>query len=288
MDKNDLLEILQDWNFWNKELETGKERKGYTEKCLSLLRTNVIAAIIGVRRSGKSYLMRQVIKELIQKGSERKNILMVNFEDKRFAEFYPKILDEIYETYSEFLKPDANQFIFLDEIHNVPKWEKWARTMQELGKAKIIVSGSSSDLLAGELATVLTGRHLDIIVFPLSFKEFLYFKSLEIKNELDIITKKIEIKRFLNEYFEFGGFPEVVLSGEKKQLLLTYFDDMLTKDIEKRKVKGSCKILLDKYLQHSNFQFLKKVFRYNNKYNREIFLLSRRSKHPFFHKTLFI
>ncbi|MEK6826771.1 MAG: ATP-binding protein, partial [Nanoarchaeota archaeon] len=88
--------------------------------------------------------------------------------------------------------------------------------------------------LAGELATVLTGRHLDVFVFPLSFKEFLYFKGLEIKNELSLVSKKIEIRRYLNEYFEFGGFPEVSLSNEKKQLLLTYFDDILTKDIEKR------------------------------------------------------
>ena len=116
----------------------------------------------------------------------------------------------------------------------MPNWERWVRTMQELGKAKIIVSGSSSKLLAGELASVLTGRHLDIFVFPLSLAEFLYFKGLEIKDELDMVSKKIEIKRAFNEYFEFGGFPEVILSEEKKSLLLTYFDDILTKDIEKR------------------------------------------------------
>ncbi len=243
MEKSELLEILQDWNFWKKELDTGKERKAYLEKCLRFLKTNVVTSIIGVRRAGKSYIMRQVIKELIEEGTEREDILMVNFEDKRFVEFYPKLLDEIYETYLEFLKPCTNPFFFLDEIHNVPKWERWVRTMQELGKAKIIVSGSSSKLLAGELATVLTGRHLDLFVFPLSFEEFLYFKNLEITDELDEIAKKIEIKRFLNEYREFGGFPEVVLSGDKKQLLLTYFDDILTKDIEKRyKLKKSEKL----------------------------------------------
>jgi predicted AAA+ superfamily ATPase len=243
MEKSELLEILQDWNFWKKELDAGKERKAYLEKCLRFLKTNVVTSIIGVRRAGKSYIMRQTIKKLIEKGTEREDILMVNFEDKRFVEFYPKLLDEIYETYLEFLKPCKNPFVFLDEIHNVPKWERWVRTMQELGKAKIIVSGSSSKLLAGELATVLTGRHLDVFVFPLSFEEFLYFKNLEITDELDEIAKKIEIKRFLNEYLEFGGFPEVVLSNEKKQLLLTYFDDILTKDIERRyKLKKSEKL----------------------------------------------
>ncbi len=234
MRKEELLEILQDWNFWKKELDTGKERKRYLEKCLRFLKTNVVIAIIGVRRAGKSYIIRQVIKKLIENRAKRKNILMVNFEDRRFAEFYPKLLDEVYETYLEFLKPDNKPFIFLDEVHNVPKWERWVRTMQELGKAKIVVSGSSAKLLAGELATLLTGRHLDLVVFPLSFKEFLYFKNLNIKNKLDLAAKKIEIKRYFREYLEFGGFPEVVLSKEKKQLLLTYFDDIITKDIEKR------------------------------------------------------
>ena len=234
MRKEELLEILQDWNFWRKELDTGKERRRYLEKCLRFLKTRVIVAVVGVRRAGKSYIMRQAIKKLIENGIKRKNILMVNFEDRRFIEFYPKLLDEIYETYLEFLKPGKKPFIFLDEVHNVPKWERWVRTMQELGKAKIVVSGSSAKLLAGELATLLTGRHLDIVVFPLGFKEFLYFKNLEIKDELDLAAKKIEIKRLFREYLEFGGFPEVVLSEEKKQLLLTYFDDIITKDIERR------------------------------------------------------
>ena len=234
MDKKELIEILQEWNFWKKELDTGKERELYLEKCLRFLNVNVVVSIIGIRRSGKSYIMRQTIKKLIKKGTESKNILMVNFEDRRFAEFYPKFLDEIYETYIEFLKPDKEQFIFLYEIHNVPKWEKWVRTMHELGKGKIIISGSSSSLLTGELASILTGRHLDVFIFPLSFREFLHFKSIKIEDKLDLIAKKIEIKRALSQYIEYGGFPEVVLSNEKKQLLLTYFDDILTKDIEKR------------------------------------------------------
>jgi hypothetical protein len=234
MRKEELLEILHDWNFWRQELECGRERKGYIETCQRLLKTNVVVAITGVRRSGKSYIMRGALKKLASDGLDPKNTLMVNFEDRRFPELYPKLLDELYETYLEFLKPDKKPFIFLDEIHNVPKWEKWVRTMHELGKAKITISGSSSKLLAGELATVLTGRHLDISVFPLSFKEFLQFKNIGIKDKLDIASKKTEIRGAFNEYFEYGGFPEVVLSSEKKQLLLTYFDDIITRDIEKR------------------------------------------------------
>ncbi len=234
MDKGELFEILEDWNFWKEGLEAGIERKGYLEKCMSFLKTNVIVSIIGVRRAGKSYIMRQIIKRMMESGTPKEDILMVNLEDERFTEFYPKLLDEIYETYSEFLKPGKKPVILLDEIHNMPRWEKWVRTMQELGKAKIIVSGSSSKLMSGELATVLTGRHLDMFVFPLGFEEFLRFNNLEIESKLDAVSKKTEIMRLFNQYLEFGGFPEVVSSKDKKQLLLTYFEDVITKDIEKR------------------------------------------------------
>ncbi|CEG11679.1 ATPase [groundwater metagenome] len=243
MEKSDILEILYDWNFWKKELYTGEKREDYTNRCIKFLKTNIVVAIIGVRRSGKSYIMRQVIRALIENNIKSKNILMINFEDKRIVDFYPGLIDEIYKTYTEILNPDEIPFIFLDEIHNVPNWERWVRTMHELKKANIVISGSSSKLLSGELATVLTGRHLDIFTFPLGFEEFIHFRNLEIKDELDVIANKINIQRFLNEYFEFGGFPEVVLSDNKKELLLTYFDDILTKDIEKRyKLKKSEKL----------------------------------------------
>jgi len=234
MGRDLILEILNDWNFWRKELDAGKKRQEYVNSCLDFLKPNVIVAIIGVRRSGKSYLMRQVAKELAKKGIKKEELLIINFEDVRFTEFSTKLLNDIYEIYLEVLKPTSKPFIFLDEIHNVPNWEKWVRTIHELSKAKIIISGSSSKLLAGELATVLTGRHLDVTIFPLSFKEFLLFKNIEIKDELDLISKKIEIKRALNEYSEFGGFPEVVLNEEKRQLLSKYFEDVVTKDVEKR------------------------------------------------------
>ena len=266
VNKDEHLKILTDWNFWKTSLRTGNERKQYSEKCLRFLKSNVVVSIIGVRRSGKSYIMRQAIKKLIDGGIDRKNTLMINFEDQRFAEFYPKLLDEIYETYLEALKPEGKPFVFLDEVHNVPQWERWVRTMHELEKAKIILSGSSSKLLTGDLATVLTGRHLDIHVFPLSFKEFLYFRGLEINDELSVVSKRIEIKRFFSEYFEFGGFPEVVLSGDKKQLLLAYFDDMLTKDIEKRyllkkseKLRALARFYLTNFSNTITFNSLKKT-----------------------------
>ncbi|MCL5986283.1 MAG: ATP-binding protein [Actinobacteria bacterium] len=119
-------------------------------------------------------------------------------------------------------------------MQEVNEWEKWVRTMHELKKANIIVTGSNAKLLSQELSTLLTGRHLDITVFPLSFKEYLYFKNINIMSDLDIINNKLEINRLLKEYFEFGSFPEVVLNEEKNQILISYFDDIINKDLIRR------------------------------------------------------
>ncbi len=88
MKKEHIIEILEDWNFWRKKLDTGIKRKEYIESCLKYLKSNIVIAIIGVRRAGKSYIMRQIIKKLIGKGIKQNQILMINFEDKRFVEFY--------------------------------------------------------------------------------------------------------------------------------------------------------------------------------------------------------
>ena len=128
--------------------------------------------------------------------------------------------------------------------------------MYELKNAKILVSGSTSKLLKGELSTLLTGRHLDIIVFPLSFREFLEFKDLKIENKLDTIVKEVEIKKYLKEYINFGGFPEVVLAKNeeiKKEILLTYFEDIIEKDVVERykiRSKEKLKVLAKFYLSN--------------------------------------
>lgn len=243
MDKNEIITILEDWNFWKKPLETGIPRFFYLEKLKKLLLTEQIIVITGARRSGKSFIMKQLAEGLIKKGVNKNQVLIVNFEDPRFIELDPKVLWQIYETYLEFLNPKDTPYIFLDEIQEVKKWEKWVRTMQELKKANIILSGSNAKLLSRELATLLTGRHLDITVFPLSFKEFLNFNGIYLKDALDFVSKKIEIKRLMRDYLEFGSFPEVVLRKEKKEILLAYFEDILNKDLVKRyKIRKSEKL----------------------------------------------
>ena len=243
MDKNEIIEILQDWNFWKKDLESGIERPTYLNRLKDFLKTGQIVVITGARRAGKSFLMRQLIKSLISDGISRNNILMVNFEDPRFTELDTKILQKIYEVYLEFLNPKGDVFIFLDEVQEVSGWEKWVRTIYELKKAKLVISGSNAKLLSAELSTLLTGRHIDLEVFPLSFQEYLIFNGLDLKDKLDFAGKRVEIERLFIKYLEWGGFPEVVLSGEKKKLLFHYFEDIVNKDLVKRhKIRKPAKL----------------------------------------------
>ncbi len=235
MDKNEILAILKDWNDWQGQQDIGTLRSVHLNRLEALITgSNQIITITGPRRAGKSYLMRQMARRLSDKGVKKENVLFVNFEDPRFASLDTKLLVQIYDVYREFLSPTDTPYIFLDEIQNVGGWEKWVRMMHELKKAKMIVSGSNAHLLSRELGTLLTGRHLDLAVFPLSFTEYLMFNKVETKTSFDIVGSEVEINRFLRKYIETGSFPEVALSVKKKEVLLNYFEDFLTKDLLKR------------------------------------------------------
>ncbi|MBU4306123.1 MAG: ATP-binding protein [Candidatus Omnitrophica bacterium] len=235
MYKNEILSILKDWNDWEGRQDIGILRSVYLNRLEGLITgSNQIITITGPRRAGKSYLMRQMARRLSEKGVRRENILFVNFEDPRFTSLDTKLLAQIYDVYKGFLSPTDTPFIFLDEVQEVSEWEKWVRTMHELKKAKIIVSGSNAHLLSRELGTLLTGRHLDLTVFPLSFAEYLMFNKVEIKGAFDTVGKEAQIDGFLHRYIEAGSFPEVTLSAKKTEILLNYFDDLLTKDLLKR------------------------------------------------------
>lgn len=231
MEAYEIIEILNDWNFWQKKHETGIKRTTYLKKIKKLAETEQVIAITGVRRAGKSTIMLQYIEELLSSGIPSKNILYVNFEDVRFKELTLELLTKIYEVYVQTLQPTTRPYLFLDEVHKINGWEKFARTMHELKKAYVFVSGSNSKLLFGELATVLTGRHLDIEIYPLDLRELLEFNNININNSLEIISKKNQIKVLLQEYLEHGGFPLVTLQKTKKELLKTYFEDIISKDV---------------------------------------------------------
>ena len=237
MEKDRIIEILSKWNFWNRDLDSGVLREEYLKTILNFIKTDKIISLVGVRRCGKSTLIKQIIQSLINKGIKRNSILMVNFEEPEFENADISFLKNIYEAYLEIIKPQEKPFVFLDEIQNVNQWERFVRSLNERKEAYITISGSSSKLLSSELSTVLTGRQIYFEIFPLSFKEFLIFRGLEIQDKKDILINSLKIKRYLREYFQIGGFPEVVLNRDAEfrlRVCRSYYEDIVNKDIIQR------------------------------------------------------
>lgn len=237
MEKLEILEILNDWNYWNRELPPIVPRNAYDEKIASFLQKDEVTVLKGIRRCGKSTLLLNQIKTLIVCGVEAKNILFINLEDPRFVNHLDvKLLSQIKDVYLEYLAPTTKPYIFLDEVQNIPFWEKWVNKEYELKLSHLAITGSNSSMLSGEIASTLSGRYLSVEVSPLSFLEFLEFRQLKIDTKLDFVNKKIELSRAFEEFIKYGGFPKVLEYDvkEKKELFLTYKDSILLKDIVAR------------------------------------------------------
>jgi predicted AAA+ superfamily ATPase len=237
MDKSEIINILNDWNYWKKDIEGVIDREDYDNKISSFIDKDEIVVLKGIRRCGKSTLMLNQIKKLISKGISRENILFINLEDPRFLNNLDVgLLEDIKDTYLEYLNPSKRPYIFLDEIQNIPNWEKWVNKEYELKNSYLCITGSNSSMLSSEIATVLSGRYIGMDIYPLNFKEFLYFNKLDISSKLDIVDKKIQINRLFEQFIKYGGFPKSIEydNDEKKDLLITYKDSILLKDIVAR------------------------------------------------------
>jgi len=179
-------------------------------------------ALIGVRRSGKTTSSIKMFKD-----HNLETVLYYNFEDPLF---YPNAkatdIENLISVAEEYSKVKIEVLIF-DEIQNVDGWERSVRKIIDSKKYKVVVTGSSSKLLSKELATAIAGRAIEKIIWPLSFKEFLLFKNLNLT--------QVSNSHF-REYLMWGGFPEVVLAKEEERLdiLNQYFSDIVLKDIINR------------------------------------------------------
>lgn len=233
-----MLDILINWNRWGKNpLHPGHQRIILGKVC-SLIDAPEAITLIGMRRSGKSTILYQVMSFLEEHGIPQKNMLYVNFEDPGFSNHLtPQLLDKIYRIYREEVCPEGKAYIFLDEVQIVPEWERWVRARNETENIKIFITGSSSKLMSSEIATLLTGRHISIDIYPLSFSEYCQFTSTEIPNTPHPNQAPPKIQAALNQYLTWGGLPRVVLAQnelEKRTLLHTYLDDILFKDVAVR------------------------------------------------------
>ena len=239
MQTNKLYEILSSYNrFWNTGSIDAGIGRDILPACLDQLDSKEVVVLKGVRRCGKSTLMAQVIRELLARKVSPTAILRVNLEEPLFSsEYSVELLEQIYRTYRERVQPEGKCWLFMDEVQNVPGWESWVRGRCETEEIKIFVTGSSSQMLSREIGTKLTGRNISFEVYPLSFREFLHFNSLEIATELDYVARKAAIRKLFSDYLKYGGFPEVVLkerNDDKELLLKGYFEDILYRDIVTR------------------------------------------------------
>jgi uncharacterized protein len=236
MEASKILEILNSSNrYWaSGKIEAGFPRETLT-RCVRELDRKEVLLLQGVRRSGKSTLMAQMIRTLLEKNKNPQQLLRVNLEEPLFASEYSlDLLEQIYRVYRERVYPSGKCYLFLDEVQNIPQWERWVRGRSETEDLKVIITGSSSQLLNREVGTKLTGRKVSFEIFPLSFVEFLRFKGMNVGSKAEYFERKPVIRNLLAEYRQYGGFPEVVLREEpedKELLLKQYFEDILYRDV---------------------------------------------------------
>ncbi len=234
----DLYDHLYRWNLWGAWQLPISILREHTNIICRYIDVEEVVALIGPRRAGKSTILYQVMQYLLDQGVSEKEILHINFEEPGFSPYLQvDLLDQLYDTYRTKVNPKGKLFIFLDEIQNVPLWERWVRARNDTEDIKVFLTGSSSALLSGELATALRGRNFCFNIYPLSFKEVLQFKNISIPSEPFPAKAPPEIDYALNAYVIWGGFPRVVLAKddiERERILRRYFDEILFKDIVQR------------------------------------------------------
>jgi hypothetical protein len=198
--------------------------------------TGKVIGLAGVRRSGKTFLFFDAIRRLAEQGVDRRRMIYLNFEDDRLQPLRADELDLVLRCLRELFPETAGQrvYLFLDEVQNVPGWERWVRRLQDTEDVEIFVTGSSSRLLSRDLSTALRGRSVTLEVFPLNFREYLSFRGIPVV-EASADNESL-VRAALESYLEWGGFPEIVLADEAMRPLILeeYVSLMLCRDLVER------------------------------------------------------
>lgn len=195
-------------------------RKTYLKKLIDAKDTEFIKVITGVRRSGKSTLLLMFKDYLINNGIKNDNIIYINFESAIYDDI--KNYKDLYNYINNKIKSDK-VYILLDEVQNVESWEKAINSFKVDFDVDIYITGSNAYLLSSELSTLLSGRYIEIKMYPLSFKEYLLFNNYDNNN--------IEDK--FNEYLKYGGLPAITLIKKNNELVLSYLNDIYNTIVKK-------------------------------------------------------
>ena len=201
-------------------------RERYLKQIRPFYNQDLIKVLIGIRRSGKSVILTQIIDELKKKETDDEHIIYMNFEDFDYEEYTdPKKLNNYIK---KKIKDDKKYYIFFDEIQNVDSWEKVVNSLRATKNTSIFITGSNSDLLSSDLATHIAGRYVSFKITPFTFSEVC---------ELLNITDKSDLDETFNDYIKWGGMPQRFMQSDdtsKKTYLSDIYDSIVIKDIVKR------------------------------------------------------
>ena len=201
-------------------------RERYLKQIRPFYNQELIKVLIGIRRSGKSVILTQIIDELTKQAIDEEHIIYMNFEDFDYEDYAnPK---KLHNYVKEKIKDDKKYYIFFDEIQNVNSWEKVVNSLRATKNTSIFITGSNSDLLSSDLATHIAGRYVSFKITPFTFREVC---------ELLYITDKKDIENIFNDYLKWGGMPQRFMQkndASKKTYLSDIYASIIIKDIVKR------------------------------------------------------
>ena len=207
------------------------KRDEYIKQIVPFIDKDVIKVLTGIRRSGKSVMLKLLMEELKNRGINENQFIYINFENlkyrklKNYKRLYDFILNKVDDKYKSY-------YIFLDEIQEVEEWERCVNSLRvdEDFNFDIYITGSNAKLLSGELSTYLAGRYIEFVVYPFSFKEF--FEIMKEKN------KEIDLKEAFQDYVKFGGMPFLHNLDYNFEASMQYLQDLyasiILKDITQR------------------------------------------------------
>ena len=224
------FQAIRKYNLWDgHKSPTGLQRTFYTEKIIQFMGNSLVKVLVGQRRSGKSYILRQLMISLTEKGINPSNILYISkeFIDYNFIDSF-EILETFYQSYISELSPKEKIYLFIDEVQTIDGWEKFVNSHSQdfTAEVEIIISGSNSKMLSSELATLLSGRYVQFQIYPFGYYEY------------TAITLKPNNRQSYVEYLKDGGLPgmfELNSIESKTQYVASVKDTIMLRDIIQRK-----------------------------------------------------
>jgi Predicted ATPase (AAA+ superfamily) len=197
------------------------KRPLYTEKIMTYVNTPFVKILTGVRRCGKSTILKMVMQELAQRGIAENRILHYNFDSLEYEEI--KNAKALFSEIKERLAKDEKTYIFLDEIQEVKSWEKVVNSLVADYDVDIYVTGSNSRMMSSEISTYLTGRYVSFRIYPLSFAEYMVFRQT--------YTEVLDAHTELPRYLRYGAFPAIHLQNYSYEEAYTVVRDIYNSTI---------------------------------------------------------